>query len=69
MMRCHLTPPDASLVHVGKAAQDAPVAGAGQLPRRVLLVLSLAYFVYLGRPGYSAGVTIDARRLQPTVNN
>jgi len=35
----------------------------------VLLVVSLAYFVYLGRAGYSAGVTIDARRLQPTVNN
>jgi hypothetical protein len=35
----------------------------------VLLVLSLAYFVYLGRAGYSAGVTIDAGRLQPTVNN
>jgi len=34
----------------------------------VLLVLSLAYCVYLGRTGYSAGVTIDARRLQPTVN-
>ena len=34
-----------------------------------LLVLSLAYFVYLGRAGCSAGVTIDARRLQPTVNN
>jgi hypothetical protein len=33
-----------------------------------VLVLSLAYFVYLGRTGYSAGVTIDARRLQPTVN-
>jgi hypothetical protein len=28
----------------------------------VLLVLSLAYFVYLGRAGYSAGVAIDARR-------
>jgi len=24
----------------------------------VLLVLSLAYFVYLGRAGYSAGVTM-----------
>jgi hypothetical protein len=27
------------------------------------------YFVYLGRAGYSVGVTIDARRLQRTVNN
>src|SRR5215831_7604454 len=27
MMRRHLTPPDARLVHVGKAAPDAPVAG------------------------------------------
>jgi hypothetical protein len=35
----------------------------------VLLVLSLAYFVYLGRAAYSADVTIDAGRLQPTVNN
>ena len=35
----------------------------------VLLVLSLAYFVYLGRAGYFVGVTMDARRLQPTVNN
>jgi len=26
----------------------------------VLLVLSLACFVYLGRTGYSVGVTIDA---------
>ncbi|HWC82727.1 MAG TPA: hypothetical protein VG756_22470 [Pseudonocardiaceae bacterium] len=42
---------------------------AGHAHARVLLVLSLAYFVYLGRAGYSAGVTIDARRLQPTVNN
>jgi hypothetical protein len=57
MMRRHLTPPDAILVHVGEAALDASVAGC------------LAYFVYLGRSGYSAGVTIDARRLQPTVNN
>jgi len=37
-------------------------------PPGVLLVLSLAYFVYLRRTGYSAGVTIDVRRLQPTVN-
>jgi hypothetical protein len=57
MMRRHLTPLDASLVHVGEAVLDAPVAG---FP---------AYFVYLGRSGYSAGVTIDARRFQPTVNN
>jgi hypothetical protein len=35
----------------------------------VLLVLSLAYSVCLGRAGYSNGVTIEARRLQPTVNN
>ena len=42
---------------------------AGHAHAGVLLVLSLAYFVYLGRAGYSAGVTIDARRLQPTVNN
>jgi hypothetical protein len=42
---------------------------AGHAHARVLLVLSLAYFVYLGRAGYSVGVTIDARRLQPTVNN
>ena len=42
---------------------------AGHGHAGVLLVLSLAYFVYLGRAGYSAGVTIDARRLQPTVDN
>ncbi|HZC64069.1 MAG TPA: hypothetical protein VE464_20700, partial [Streptosporangiaceae bacterium] len=42
---------------------------AGHAHAGVLLVLSLAYFVYLGRAGYSTGVTIDARRLQPTVNN
>jgi hypothetical protein len=41
---------------------------AGHTYAGVLLVLSLAYLVYLGRTGYSAGVTIDARRLQPTVN-
>jgi hypothetical protein len=41
---------------------------AGHTHAGVLLVLSLAYFIYLGRTGYSAGVTIDARRLQPTVN-
>ena len=41
---------------------------AGHAHAGVLLVLSLAYFVYLGRTGYSASVTIDARRLQPTVN-
>jgi hypothetical protein len=29
----------------------------------------LAYFSYLGRAGYSAGVTVVARRLQPTVDN
>jgi hypothetical protein len=44
-------------------------SAAGHTYAGVLLVLSLAYFVYLGRTGYSAGVTIDARRLQPTVNN
>jgi len=42
--------------------------GADHTHAGVLLVLSLAYFVYLGRTGYSASVTIDARRLQPTVN-
>jgi len=42
---------------------------AGHAHAGVLLVLSLAYFVYLGRAGDSAGVAIDARRLQPTVNN
>ncbi|HYV78565.1 MAG TPA: hypothetical protein VE979_10595 [Streptosporangiaceae bacterium] len=42
--------------------------GAGHTHAGVLLVLSLAYFVYLGRTGYSASVTIDARRFQPTVN-
>jgi hypothetical protein len=42
---------------------------AGHAHGGVLLVLSLAYFDYLGRAGYSAGVTIDARRPQPTVNN
>jgi hypothetical protein len=42
---------------------------AGHAHAGVLLVLSLAYFVYLGRAGYSAGVTNDARRLQPTVKN
>jgi hypothetical protein len=42
---------------------------AGHADAGVLLVLSLAYFVYLGRAGYSAGVTIDARRLEPAVNN
>jgi hypothetical protein len=41
---------------------------AGHTHAGVLLVLSLAYFTYLGRAGYSADVTIDARRLQPTVN-
>jgi hypothetical protein len=42
---------------------------AGHADAGVLLVLSLAYLVYLGRAGYSAGVTIDARRLEPAVNN
>ena len=42
---------------------------AGHAHAGVLLVLSLAYFVYLGRAGYSAGVTVDARRPQPAVNN
>jgi hypothetical protein len=121
-MRRHLTHPDARLVHVGKAAPDALVAGrrsagaaagsgrwgdtpswrfghgtlppvpdhravvaghrrvrgwallgfltghgtlgpfreqffrAGHAHAGVLLVLSLAYFVYLGRAGYSASV-------------
>ena len=32
-----------------------------------IILLSLAYFIYLGRAGYSAAVTIDARRSQPTV--
>lgn len=32
------------------------------------MVRSLAYFVRLCRTGCSAGVTIDARRLQPTDN-
>jgi hypothetical protein len=41
---------------------------AGHTHAGVLLVLSLAYLTCLGRAGYSAGVTIDARRLQPTVN-
>jgi hypothetical protein len=41
---------------------------AGHMHAGVLLVLSPAYFVYLGRTGSSASVTIDARRLQPTVN-
>ena len=34
----------------------------------VVLVLSLTYFIYLGWAGYSTGVTVDARRSQPTVN-
>src|SRR5262245_28936196 len=34
MMRRPLTPPDATLVHVGKAALDAPAASAGQPPLR-----------------------------------
>ena len=42
---------------------------AGHAHAGVLLVLSLADFVYLGRAGYFVGVTMDARRLQPTVNN
>jgi hypothetical protein len=42
---------------------------AGHAYTGVLLVLSLAYFVCLGRAGYSAGVAIDAPRPQPTVNN
>jgi hypothetical protein len=42
---------------------------AGHAHVGVLLVLPLAYFTYLGRAGYSAGVTIDARRLKPAVNN
>ena len=41
---------------------------AGHTHAGVLLVLSLACFVELGRTGYSTGVTIDAQRLQPTVN-
>jgi hypothetical protein len=41
---------------------------AGHTRARVLLVLSLASFVYLGRTGYSADVTIDAGRLRPTAN-
>ena len=44
-----------------QSTMDALVAG-----RRSVAV---AYFVYLGRAEYSADVTIDARRLQPTVNN
>jgi hypothetical protein len=35
----------------------------------VLLVLSLAYFACLRRVGYSADVTVDARRPLPTVKN
>ena len=42
---------------------------AGHAHAGVLLVLSLAYFVYLGRAGYRAGVTIYARRFQLTVDN
>jgi hypothetical protein len=33
---------------------------AGHTHTGMLLVLSLSYFVYLGRTGYSADVTIDA---------
>jgi hypothetical protein len=43
------------------SAKQLSLPAAGQL--------SLACFVYLGRAGYSTGVTTDARRLQPTVNN
>jgi hypothetical protein len=50
------------------AAFRERVFAAGHTHAGVLLVLSLAYFVYLGRTGCSAGVTIAARRLQPTVN-
>jgi hypothetical protein len=39
------------------------------LPAAGQQALSLAYFDYLGRAGYSAGVTIDARRPQPTVSD
>jgi len=53
--------------HAGRLPRA--VLPAGHAHAGVLLMLSLAYFVYLGRAGYSAGVTIDARRLQPTVNN
>ena len=42
---------------------------AGHAHAGVLLVLSLTYFGYLGRAGYSVGVTIDARRPQPTADN
>ena len=41
---------------------------AGHAHAGVVLVLSLTYFIYLGRAGYSTGVTVDARRSQPTVN-
>jgi hypothetical protein len=34
-----------------------------------VLMLSLAYFDYLGRAGYSVDVTIGARLPQPTANN
>ena len=65
MMRCPLTHPDASLVPAAKAARDAlSHAHAGMLIR-----LSLVYLICLGRAGDSVGVTIDARRQQPTVDN
>ena len=51
-----------------QSCKTSACSGAGHTHAGVLLVLSLAYFVYLGRTGYSASVTIDARRLQPTVN-
>jgi hypothetical protein len=38
---------------------------AGHAHAGVLLVLSLAYFVYLGRAGYSAGVQVAGRRAGP----
>jgi len=41
---------------------------AGHTHAGVVLVLPLTYFIYLGRAGYSTGVTVDARRSQPTVN-
>jgi hypothetical protein len=34
-----------------------------------VLMLSLAYFDYLGSAGYSVDVTIDARLPQPTANS
>src|SRR5690242_18523975 len=67
MMRCHLTPPDASVVHVGKAARMLP------LPTQVSCrgggaADAVAGLTRLPGPGrYSVGVTIDARRLQLTV--